>query len=129
MGFEQRKELIRSYQDHWAEGDFSKPMPDGIEWGFSEDFPDAGTSVGDDEASSRMAGWLASWEDWRVEAVECLEAGDKIVVLTIYRGRGRGSGIEMERPGAHVWTFDGDRPTSMVVYAERDNALRDAGLG
>ena len=38
--------------------------------------------------SSRMLEWLSQWEDWRVEAEEYIPAGEFVVVLCRYTGRG-----------------------------------------
>jgi len=126
MGFEQRKAEMDQFYERWAEGDFGAVLD--FEFGFSEDFPEAGTSVGAEENAKRMAGWLGGWDDWKVDVTEYLDAGDKVVALIKVNGRGKSSGIDFERICANIWRFEGDRPTSMIVYYEPENALRDAGL-
>ncbi len=39
--------------------------------------------------------WLEPWEEYSVRATEYLDAGDKLVVGMIVKGRGKGSGIEV----------------------------------
>jgi ketosteroid isomerase-like protein len=81
--------------------------------------------IGRDE---RLVTWLAPWERWRVEPEDFLTNGDRVVVLCRYTGRGKGSGVEVESPGAHVWTIRDGRATHMVIYSDRERALREAGI-
>ena len=40
-----------------------------------------------------------SWEDWRCEAQDYVVQGQYVVVLTRYRGRGKGSGAIVDKEG------------------------------
>jgi ketosteroid isomerase-like protein len=70
-----------------------------------------------------------AWREgnWRCEAEEFLSAGDRVVVLTRYRGTGR-EGIELESPAAHVWTMRDGKATRLDVFVDRGRGLRSAGL-
>jgi ketosteroid isomerase-like protein len=64
-----------------------------------------------------------------VTAEEFIELGEgRILVLAKIRGRGRASGAPMEGDGANPWTFRDGKAVSIVAYANREHALRDAGL-
>jgi hypothetical protein len=67
--------------------------------------------------------------EWqRMEPTEFRENGDRIFVRIRFRARGRGSSIELEQPGYHVWTFrDGVGVHVMTTLDERE-ALAAAGL-
>lgn len=69
------------------------------------------------------------WESYTWEPEELIEAGDQVVALLRSEGRGRGSGIELERQTAMVWTVRESRATSLRFYRDRDAALEAAGLG
>jgi hypothetical protein len=43
--------------------------------------------------------WLGTWEDYRQERVETIDADDQVVVVVRERGRGKGSGLEVVREG------------------------------
>src|SRR3954452_22510968 len=56
-----------------------------------------------------MERWLESWEGYWLRPEEFIEQGDEVIVLVREGGRGRASGVEIERRYANVWTFRGDR--------------------
>jgi ketosteroid isomerase-like protein len=68
------------------------------------------------------------WEDFRWEPLRFFEADDEVVVLLHSHGRGRGSGIEMARDVAMVWTVREDRAVSVRFYIDQAEALEAAGL-
>ena len=92
---------------HWREGDWTLRFEfyaDDLEWGWSDEFPDvAGVFHDTRTPNPRLQTWLSTWETWRCEAEEYIENGDTTVVLARYRGVGKGSGVEVDVEGAHVW--------------------------
>jgi uncharacterized protein len=68
------------------------------------------------------------WEEFRWEPLRFFEAADKVVVLLHSHGRGRGSGLEMARDAAMVWTVREDRAASVRFYIDQTEALEAAGL-
>jgi hypothetical protein len=77
-------------------------------------------------ASSRE--WLSAWEGFRVDAEAFLPAQDKIVVLVVLHGKGKGGGAEVATPIAHVWTMRRDKAIRIEAYMDRAKALEAAGL-
>jgi ketosteroid isomerase-like protein len=69
------------------------------------------------------------WETYTWEPEELLDAGDAVVVLIRSSGRGRGSGVAIERRTAMVWTVRGGRATALRFFRNRDQALEAVGLG
>jgi ketosteroid isomerase-like protein len=69
------------------------------------------------------------WESYTWEPEELIEAGDQVVALLRSEGRGRGSGIELERRTAMVWVVRASRAVSLRFYRDRGSALDAAGLG
>jgi ketosteroid isomerase-like protein len=65
------------------------------------------------------------WEEVAVTLDEVIEEGDRYLVLTRVRSRGRGSGIELEAPGAAIWSAAGGRLSHYRLLGEldRDQAL------
>ncbi len=63
-----------------------------------------------------------------MEVEEYRTNGDFVVVLTRYIGRGKGSGVDVDTPGAHLWTVRDGRAVRMVVFSDRERALEAAGL-
>src|SRR5215218_1259494 len=46
----------------------------------------------------------AVWDDFRVDPLEFIDAGEKVMVSHIVRGRGKESGVEVELPSISVYT-------------------------
>lgn len=68
------------------------------------------------------------WEDFRWEPQRLVSKGDKVVVLLHSHGRGRGSGLEMARDAAMLWTVSEGRALSLRFYIDQTEALETAGL-
>ena len=118
---------------HWAEGDWSPRFEfyaDGFEWGWSDEFPEvAGVYEDTRSPNPRLHAWLSPWDTWRCVAEDYLEHGDTIVVLARYSGRGKGSGVEVDVEGAHVWKVRDGKAVWLEVFASRELALDAAGIG
>ena len=52
----------------------------------------------------------------------------EIVAIVRISGRGKASGIAMNREQAHVWRFEGDAAREMTVHGTPHEALRALGL-
>jgi ketosteroid isomerase-like protein len=83
---------------------------------------------GHDEVSAYMASLREDWEVFRHEPKQFFDAGDKVVAFLDTFARGRGSGVDVEVPVAHVLTFKEGKCTGYVSYHDRAEALRAAGL-
>jgi ketosteroid isomerase-like protein len=68
------------------------------------------------------------WASYTWEPEELVESGEKVVALLRSSGRGRGSGIEMERETAMVWTIRNKRAVSLRFFRNRAEALEAAGV-
>jgi len=68
------------------------------------------------------------WDEFRWEPQRFVEADAKVVVLLHSHGRGKGSGLEMARDAAMVWTVADHRPVSVRFYVDQTEALSAAGL-
>jgi ketosteroid isomerase-like protein len=68
------------------------------------------------------------WEDFRLEPLEFIDAGDKVVVSHLVRGRGKGSGVEVELPSTNVYSLRNGKVIETRMYREHGEALEAAGL-
>jgi ketosteroid isomerase-like protein len=68
------------------------------------------------------------WETYTWEPEKLVESRGRVIALLRSSGKGRGSGVEIERRTAMLWTVRGDRLTSLRFFRERDEALEAAGL-
>jgi ketosteroid isomerase-like protein len=63
----------------------------------------------------------------RIDPEEFVDCGDKVVVVSTMRGRGRESGAGAEQTLVSVWTFRHERIVRHDSFSDRDEALREAG--
>ena len=68
------------------------------------------------------------WDEFRWEPQRFVEADDRVVVLLHSHGRGKGSGLEMARDAAMVWTVADYRAVSVRFFTDQTEALRAAGV-
>ncbi len=124
-------ETLRRAYDEWARGDFSgrELFDPNIEGVWAAELPDPHVDHGVEAFFASSRDWLSAWEGFRLEAEAFLPAEDKVVVLVVLRGTGRGSGVEVATPAAHVWTMSRGKAIRVEAYMDRAKALRAAGLG
>jgi ketosteroid isomerase-like protein len=130
---EENVEIVRRVYDAWAQGDFSRReifeiLDPNIEGVWAAELPDAHVDHGVEALFASSREWLSTWQEFRVEAEAFLPAEDKIVVLVVLHGKGKGSGAEVATPVAHVWTMRGDKVIRVEAYMDRAKALEAAGL-
>jgi ketosteroid isomerase-like protein len=89
----------------------------------------AGVFHGPDAFRDVLSELQGAFEELSFEAEEFIEAPNGDIVVFIHaRGRGRGSGVEIDNHIAQVWTYRDDKAIRMVAYEERADALEAAGL-
>jgi uncharacterized protein len=120
-------DLIRPLFEEWGRGNW-RPRFDvyhpQMVWGWSDEYPGLGGVCEDSrDPNPRMRAWLSEWDEWRAEADEYLELGDYVVVFTTYSGRGRGSGAEVQQPGAHVFQVRDGKVVRLEIFADRKRAI------
>jgi ketosteroid isomerase-like protein len=77
--------------------------------------------------------WLADWfsrfdPDYRFEIEESFDLGDRVVVVTNHRGKGRASGAPISEQTTQVMTVRESKIVRQDFFASRDEALEAAGL-
>jgi ketosteroid isomerase-like protein len=81
------------------------------------------------EGFERFAAVISElWEELQNTAEEFRDLGDRVLVLDRLRGRGKGSGAQVEAPLAMILDFRGDRIWRSRGYVDRAEGLRVAGL-
>jgi ketosteroid isomerase-like protein len=93
-------------------------------------FPDmAGPHRGHDGVRAYAGSITEAWQEFTVRPERFLDLGERVLVLTRERGRGRASGIEVQsQPTAHLWTMRDGRVVRFQVFWDRDEGLRAAGV-
>jgi ketosteroid isomerase-like protein len=102
-------------------------VPDfGLEEG--AEVPDPGNYTGRDAFIANMAKLEESFEQLRLEPLEIIDLGERILVVVSMRGQGRGSGASVEMTFVQLWSLRDGKAVSLRDYATKAEALEAAGL-
>ena len=88
----------------------------------------ASETVGLDGMARVMKDWMQSWEQVTSVAERVIDAGDQVVVIAEWRGRGRSSGVFSTLRYGTVWTLRDGKVTSIVTHTDPAEALKVVGL-
>jgi ketosteroid isomerase-like protein len=105
----------------------SRTFPTDIEIVVSPEVLDAGTYRGE-AARQWLRAWVESFDPFRIEASEFIDAGDNIVVGVRMLGRMRGSAAEIEGHWWFVHTIAEGELARIRAFPDRRQALEAAGL-
>lgn len=131
MSLPENVEIVRRAIRAWTDGDVDRLIgvlhPDCVLDMSARVFnPDA--YVGH-EGFRRFAAEVSEvWERFEFDPDELIEAGGQVVALGEIRGQGRGSGIEVDRRSAFVWTVQDGLVTRGQLYSGKAEALEAVGL-
>jgi ketosteroid isomerase-like protein len=123
--------VVREVCAAWERGDWAASVglydPDLKVVYSTSAFPDAGTYRGGRVALDAWNRWLDAWEEFSMEFVDLIDAGEEIIALIRLRGRGRESGATVVADQGVI--FECDRGTiKRMVFCDRKEALEAAGL-
>jgi ketosteroid isomerase-like protein len=68
------------------------------------------------------------WEEFRITPERFVDVDDRVVVIETRRGRGRGSGVEVEHRSAVIWTLRDGQVIRMETDLDPAEALEAVGL-
>jgi hypothetical protein len=72
--------------------------------------------------------WLQPWATYHVRVDELIDAGDRVVVLVLDRGRRHDMETEVELMSGSVWTVRDAKLVRVEFCSNRSEALEAAGL-
>jgi ketosteroid isomerase-like protein len=85
-------------------------------------------ALGREQATEAFVSYWRTWDDYAIEPVEFIDAGQSVVVTVREHGKGKGSGVPVERPHFQVWTFRRRKLVRWEAFASKAEALEAAGL-
>ena len=116
-------EALRNVYGQWAEGRFRAGAellaPDVEFWAD----PERTVYHGPEGVARYMAGFLKSFEDFRISAEDVQVRGDRVLVLQRQTGRSQETGMDLDAGTACIWTFRGDQAIKIEQIFRRDEAL------
>jgi ketosteroid isomerase-like protein len=87
-----------------------------------------GVYVGRDAVIEASRHYWGTWDDYRLDAEELIDAGSSVVAVVRERGRGKGSGAPFDKRWAQVWTFSRGQIIRWELFQDKADALEAAGL-
>jgi ketosteroid isomerase-like protein len=126
-------ELVRRVFEALARADmetvFALVDPD-VAWDFSHatTWPEERVYRGYAAIGDFFRTWLGEWDDYRFELEEVIDAGDRVVAIVRDEGRGKVSGIKLERRHGEVWTLREGRALRIELFDTREDALEAVDL-
>ena len=91
--------------------------------------PDGGIHHGHDGLRVAWAKWRGVWDEYSFEVEELTEIGDRVLALTRIHARSKGQGVGTEVRASEIYTVRDGLIVHFVNFLDRENALREAGLG
>ena len=123
-------EIVRRIFDGWSRGDFSvgaEHLAPDFEWQQHAEAVEPGPRRGDQVGNS-LKNIFEIYKDFRVEPVEFIDAGEKVVVDARVSATGRRTALPLEGAWTFVWTLRDGRVARNQVFANRSEALEAAGI-
>ena len=124
-------DLVRSIVEAWNSGDYSMMLesvdPDiEVEAALGGTFD--GTYQGPAQARRALEDFWRNFEQSYADIEEYIAAGDSVVFAAHLRGRGKGSGAEVEMRNWQVCTVRGGKVVAYRMFTTKREALEAAGL-
>jgi len=125
-------EVVKAALDAWPRGldALAEYWTDDIDHRAIEDaLDDRGPMHGKEAVRDYLRDWLDMFDDFKVEPVELIDAGeDQVVGVLRVSGRAKLSGVETDLTYAVVYTIRDGKIARGREYATRKEALEAAGL-
>lgn len=126
-------EIARGGYDAFNRGEIEAVLgimdPD-IEWQEPEveGLPASGIHHGREAVAENVFGRVQEdWDEFQVLPEEFLDAGERVVVLGRFQGKGKASGGTLDAPFAHIWTLRDGKLVWFRNYMDTANFLQALG--
>jgi ketosteroid isomerase-like protein len=120
-------DLVRSLFDDFNRGDFEAAfakIEGDVDWGEPPDMPDTGGAYrGHEGLVAGFGRFMGAWESISVDLEEVVERAGRVVVQTHWRGRSKGTGIEVDQRVAQVYELRDGKVTRVRQFRTLDEAL------
>ncbi len=123
-------EIVRRIYSEFEQGNFWVPefFDPSIRMVWLSSVVGKAETVGLEELTGQMKNWFMEYDKLTLTAERIVGAGEQVVVIAAWRGRGRVSGVPTEWRHGQVWSLREGKATSVTSYAEPSAALEAAGL-
>jgi ketosteroid isomerase-like protein len=125
---EERVERVLAGYAAFNRGDLEAALADlseDVEWEVLDVMPDQGPFRGAEGVMRFWEGWRGSFDEFKADIEETLDAGEHVIAVVHISGRLRDSTAVTSAPVfAQVWTFTGDEISRVRMVDGKDEALR-----
>ena len=120
-------DLVRALFDDFNRGDFEAAfakVDEEVVWDEPPDMPDTGGSYrGHEGLVAGFGRFMGAWESISVDLEDVHERDGRVVVQTHWRGRSKGTGIEVDQRVAQVYELRGGKVTRVRQFRTLEEAL------
>ncbi len=124
-------DIIRRLHEAWNRDespiDLGLLSPD-IEYVNSPEALEPGTRRGHEGWRQAMRKLFESYESVAIDVERVIDLGDRVLVLGLFRSRGRESGMDLATPQGYLWTLRDGQAVRMEWFTDQAQALAAVGL-
>jgi uncharacterized protein len=127
---EENVEIVRRIYEAYLSGNYDAAfavIDPGVEFDGTAR-PEGNVYHGHEGLAKALRTWTGTWEAWRLEVVEIIDAGEKVVAVERQSGRGRGSGVPVVQLTSTVFEFRAGKVARMAWFATPEAGRKAAGL-
>jgi ketosteroid isomerase-like protein len=130
---EENVEIVEVWARAWNRGDrdaWLAPTHPEVEWSSAIQRQVEGTDriyKGQAEVGRFWDEWHTLW-DVDIDISEARDLGDSVLVLAVFRAKGKGSGVEIEQSIGYLFEFEDGLIRKARAYLSPREALEAAGL-
>jgi ketosteroid isomerase-like protein len=125
-------EIVRGIYEAFARTDIQsafEAIDPEVVWDLTNhSWPGADQYHGHEGIVEVLSEWIGSFEEYRIEPEQFLDAGDQVVVVQHEVGRHRGSDMPLDRRSASVYTLREGKATRIDHYLDVAKGIEAAGL-
>jgi ketosteroid isomerase-like protein len=127
---EENVEIVRRHIDAYLAGDYKAAIaaydPE-IEYDVSIR-PEGRVYRGHAGIVEALRTWAGTWDEWKAEIEEIIDAGDDVLVFDHQTGRGKGSGVPLDQHTSMIYSLREGKIVRVTWFRTRREGLEAVGL-
>ena len=123
-------EIVRRVREAFMRGDWDTAIgayDQAVELDMTR-MPGGDIYSGPDGVRAFFAGWMGSWDGFKVTPVELIDGGAEVIGIQDITATGKASGAKVKMRSADVFTVAGGKIVRHVGYPDASEALAAASL-